>query len=273
MTQWGKPTPSKPRSVRSACDVAWTAAAVLSLGLMAACTAPPPGTSSTAPTTADAIDAAPSAASSSTTDRPPDVAVSAPASPTAQELQWDRSVVRIRVVSCAGVGTGSGFLVDPTTIITARHVVEGASTIEVETWDGTDLAVAEAQEAQLVDLGIIRLATPVDIAPLAVALADPHQGGDVVAIGYPEGNQLKSTDGEVLGYFNDVQYGSLGRIMRFTSPIKPGNSGGPLLSAEGDVVGVVYAIDLDNEDSLAVPAASIMRLLDGAFEPTTVAAC
>lgn len=229
--------------------------------------------SSNAPPTTIAIDTELSAASSSTTDPPTDTVASAAESPTPRNVQWDRSVVRIRVVSCAGVGTGSGFLVDPTTIITARHVVEGASTIEVETWDGTDLVVAEAQEAQLVDLGIIRLATPVDIAPLAVALDDPAEGGNVVAIGYPEGHQLKSTDGNVLGYFNDVRYGSLGRIMRFTAPIKSGNSGGPLLSAEGDVVGVVYAIDLGNEDSLAVPAASVTRLLDGAFEPRTVVAC
>ena len=182
-------------------------------------------------------------------------------------------MVRIRVVSCEGVGTGSGFLVDSTTIITARHVVEGASTIEVETWDGNDLDVSEAQEAQLVDLGIIRLAAPADIAALVVALDDPDEDANVVAIGYPEGDQLKSTDGNVLGYFNDVQYGSLGRIMRFTAPIKPGNSGGPLVSGEGEVVGVVYAVDLHNEDSLAVPAASLTRLLDGAFEPTTVTAC
>ena len=181
--------------------------------------------------------------------------------------------MRIRVTSCHGVGTGSGFVVDSRTIVTARHVVEGAGTVEVETWDGSQLDVAESRQAQLVDLGLIHLATPTDIPSLHVADIDPAEGDDVVAIGYPEGHQLAPTSGDVLGYFSDLRYGTLGRIMRFTAPIEPGNSGGPLLAASGDVVGVVYATDRSSGESLAVPAASVRRLLEGTFDPTVVEGC
>jgi S1-C subfamily serine protease len=176
-------------------------------------------------------------------------------------------------VSCAGVGTGSGFLIDSTTVITARHVVEDARKIQVETWDGRDLGVAEAQEAHTVDLGIIKLASPTDVPALEVSAVEPEANDPVFAVGYPEGNELKPTEGSVTGYFDDVRYGSLGRIMRFTASLKPGNSGGPLLSAEGSVVGVVYAIDLRNEDSLAVPALTLRRLIEGEYRPTVVTPC
>lgn len=249
----------------------------LALLFIAACTAPPGHSlrNDDLAATASPVDTA--VVSTTPTPTPtlvePEIHPGVSSTTAASSEQWDRSVVRIRVVSCAGVGTGTGFLIDNATIITARHVVADARKIQVETWDGKDLEVAEARQASVVDLGIIKLAAPIDVPPLVVSATESQPKDRVFAIGYPEGNELKTTEGTVLGYFNDMRYGSLGRIMRFTAPIKPGNSGGPLLSLEGEVVGVVYAIDLNNQDSLAVPAATLRRLIEGDYEPAVVRPC
>jgi S1-C subfamily serine protease len=265
--------PSNQHCLISVCRAESLGAVVLALGLIASCTTPPSHALTKDATATSATVATPS---SSTTEPPPTTRDTLPDTPVTTaplDAHWERSVVRIRVVSCAGVGTGSGFLIDGTTVITARHVVEDARTIQVETWDGKDLGVAEAQEAHTVDLGIIKLASPTDVPALEVSAVEPEPNDPVFAVGYPEGNELRTTEGSVIGYFDDVRYGSLGRIMRFTASIKPGNSGGPLLSAEGSVVGVVYAIDLRNEDSLAVPALTLRRLIEGEYRPTVVTPC
>lgn len=199
----------------------------------------------------------------------------APPSTTTDPAQdWHRAVVRIRSVSCEGVATGSGFLVDGgTMVITARHVVEGASEVEVETWDGQNLDIGTVRQGHLVDLGVVSLRSHANEPSLNLASDGPTANSPVFAVGYPEGNKLSTVDGSVLGYFNDIRYGNLGRIMRFSAAIKPGNSGGPLTSADGLVVGVVYAIDTQTNDALAVPVDSVRRLLAGEFDLTDVEPC
>src|SRR4051812_42972869 len=51
----------------------------------------------------------------------------------------ERMTLRVRNISCAGVATGSGFAVDQHTIITNRHVLEGAAVLELNTWDGASI--------------------------------------------------------------------------------------------------------------------------------------
>ena len=68
------------------------------------------------------------------------------------------ATVRIRSTTCQGMGTGSGFLLDANTIVTNRHVVEGATTIEVETYLGEDLVVNGASQCSIADLAADALA-------------------------------------------------------------------------------------------------------------------
>src|SRR5262249_44927121 len=71
----------------------------------------------------------------------------------------ERMTLRVRNISCAGVATGSGFAVDQHTIITNRHVLEGAAVLELNTWDGTslDADVDEASTGRLVDIGVTKV--------------------------------------------------------------------------------------------------------------------
>jgi S1-C subfamily serine protease len=83
----------------------------------------------------------------------------------------------------------------------------------------------------------------------------------VTAYGYPSAHQLTMTSGRVLGYSKDVQLGNLGRVMKFSAHIEPGNSGGPLVDTTGRVVGVVYATEIATGDGLAVPVSTLKDTL------------
>ena len=66
----------------------------------------------------------------------------------------EEMVVRVRNVNCEGIAIGSGFALDPHTLLTNRHVLAGASQLEVSTWDGHDYQVSTAKVGALVDLGV-----------------------------------------------------------------------------------------------------------------------
>jgi S1-C subfamily serine protease len=177
--------------------------------------------------------------------------------------------VRIRSQTCEGLGVGSGFLIDATTIVTNRHVVEGADTLEVETSEGQSLTVGVASQGLLADLAIVRLDAPVDggtsgMGPATAVLADanPEPGTGIRAVGYPEGGPLTVTEGVVQDYEVDTRLGNLSKVIRSDVEIHPGNSGGPAVDDQDRVVGVVYAIEVATERSLIVPVETLRRLLD-----------
>jgi S1-C subfamily serine protease len=187
--------------------------------------------------------------------------------------------VRIRSTTCEGLGVGSGFLVDDRTIVTNRHVVEGAEVLEVETSEGGTLSVDVASQGLLADLAVVRLDEPMDealgtaIPPAELAAANPEPGDPVTAIGYPGGGPLTVTEGSVLDYKADPRLGNLSKVIRSDVEIHPGNSGGPAIGADDRVVGVVYAIEVETEQSLLVPVDTLRRVLadDDGLEP--VRAC
>jgi S1-C subfamily serine protease len=135
------------------------------------------------------------------------------------------------------VASGSGFLISSLGhILTNNHVVEGCA--EVRLADGqvtrvvasdsqNDLAVSESQQK------------PTAIATFRDVQA-PKLGEAVFAVGYPLQGLLASslsiTPGAIsalAGIRNDV------RFLQITSPVQPGNSGGPLLDDSGNVIGVI----------------------------------
>ena len=187
--------------------------------------------------------------------------------------------VRIRSQTCEGLGVGSGFLIDATTIVTNRHVVEGADTLEVETSEGESLTVEVANQGLLADLAVVRLASSMEDAmgegaPHAtLAPVNPEPGDEIRAFGYPEGGVLTVTDGEVEDYIADPQLGNLSKVIRSDVEIHPGNSGGPAINERNQVVGVVYAIEVATEKSLIVPVDTLQRLLTDDEGVETVQGC
>jgi S1-C subfamily serine protease len=98
-------------------------------------------------------DVAPTSSEVSAAERTqlPDLARDSPA------RQAKRLTVRVRNVGCAGVATGSGFAIARDILITNRHVLAGASLLEVSTWDGRTFEITAAAVGRLGDLGIARV--------------------------------------------------------------------------------------------------------------------
>ena len=110
--------------------------------------------------------------------------------------------LRVRNISCAGVATGSGFAIDAHTIITNRHVLQGAAVLELNTWDGVslDADVNEALTGRLVDIGVTRVSA--DLPAVAELGKDPRSGDRVTAVGYPLGGPLTLSEGRVTRYLD-----------------------------------------------------------------------
>ena len=183
----------------------------------------------------------------------------------------ERLTLRVRNISCQGIATGSGFGIDEHTIITNRHVLAGASVLQLNTWDGTslDADVDESETARLVDIGATKVAAP--LPAVAKLGPDPKPGQHVTAVGYPLGGELTLSPGRVIGYLDgselpgEIAFG--GKVMQVSSRIKHGNSGGPLLDSKGRVVGVIFAGEpgVTAQDYMrmayAIPLSSVRTLM------------
>jgi len=146
-----------------------------------------------------------------------------------------------------GVGTGV-VIIDNGTILTNLHVVSGAKKIRVTFFDGSesDAVVLSTQPEN--DLAVLRAKTiPDDLEAATMrSTADLAPGDQVVAVGFPFGigpsvssgivsglkRQFRSPDGQQL----------LTNLIQFDAAANPGNSGGPLVTMDGQVVGIVTAI-------------------------------
>lgn len=177
----------------------------------------------------------------------------------------NRISMRVRNLSCQGVSTGSGWALDEHTLVTNRHVVAGADRLEVETGNGTSLTVRAARAGVLGDLAMVEVNEKLPV----VAAVDQRVGvGDeVAAVGYPQGGPFTITHGVVVDSVDGQNFGVQGDVLRVTAEIQPGNSGGPLLDSQGEVVGVVYAIEIATGLGLAMPMTTVDDLIaSGGFE-------
>jgi len=170
-----------------------------------------------------------------------------------------------------GVGVGSGVVINSNgDILTAYHVVAGARKIEILYADGTE-AEAEISGSQAEnDIAVLHPTDPPGLIVPAVlaSLAGMRVGDQAFAVGNPLGLPGSMSAGVISGFDRTVPVNKgssrLEGLIQFDAAVNPGNSGGPLLNRQGQVIGIVTALaNPDNRDSFsgigfAVPIATAM---------------
>jgi S1-C subfamily serine protease len=155
------------------------------------------------------------------------------------------SVVKVQGVGCGGVVEGSGFIVSPETILTNAHVVAGVNKPYVLDSNGQHSGRAIWFDPNL-DLAILHV-SGLTGSPLDINTDHIKQNTPAVALGYPGGGSFTAQPAVVLNTFtaegrNIYNNGRTERdVYELSAHIIPGNSGGPLITADGRVIGVVFA--------------------------------
>ena len=150
------------------------------------------------------------------------------------------SVVTIGVRGMLGEGGGTGFLIDSNgTIGTNYHVIDDAEKLTVKLMDGTVADEVEIlAENKEQDLALLRIKIKAKLSPVALGDSDKIVVGErAISIGNPLGLEHTLTDGVVSA--RRVHEGK--KMIQMSTPVSPGNSGGPLFNTRGEVIGITTA--------------------------------
>jgi len=162
------------------------------------------------------------------------------------------STVKIIGQGCGQIQEGSGFVVGPGVVVTNAHVVAGISHPTVQAGTG------------FLDTSVISFDPKYDLAVLRVSglnepalLLDPQQvsrGVQAAVLGYPGGGPFRALPAGVMAEFEaegrDI-YGqglTVRNVYEIQATVRPGNSGGPLVQPDGQVIGVVFSRSTTNGD-------------------------
>lgn len=151
-------------------------------------------------------------------------------------------------------GLGSGFIISSDGLIaTNNHVIDGASEITVVLDDGTELPGKLIGTDPKTDVAVVKVKADKELPFIAWGDSDAILTGDpVLAIGNPFGIGTTVTAGIVSARGRDLHNGPYDDFIQVDAPINRGNSGGPLISMDGKVVGINSAIYSPNGGNVGV---------------------
>jgi S1-C subfamily serine protease len=192
---------------------------------------------------------------------PPDTRVLA----SAAVRNAEPSVVRITATACGFGVEGSGWVARPHIVVTAAHVVAGASGIRARGHAAQALVVDRRN-----DVAVLRV--PGLDAP-ALPIADPQRGASVAILGYPENGPFDARPGRVGETADVLQGGSIRLITALSGLIRHGNSGGPAIDAHGAVEATVFAARIGAKAGYGIPAGPVRTDLAHAKRPVSTGSC
>lgn len=211
------------------------------------------------------------------------VAAAAPDPAPAQSLHG--VVLLVTTLKDGFASYGSGIVVDDQgDILTNLHVLDGATAVHALVYDPDKpsyaavdgglarlifererdlIPVRVVRGDPLLDLAVVRLEKPARILPMTLAGTLPAVGEPVIALGHPEQNFWTITRGQVSGLHQG--------LIQHDAAVNKGNSGGPLLNARGEVVGVnTMFLKGAQGISYARPPSLAQKLLDNVQAPVII---
>ena len=176
--------------------------------------------------------------------------------------------------STTGMSTGSGFvLTEDGYVVTNNHVVEGATSVKVTTYDGKEYTAQVIGTDSTNDVAVLKADSADALSPVTLgSSSDLIVGDQVVAIGNPLGELTSTmTVGYVSAKDRDVTTdGTTINMIQTDAAINSGNSGGPLFNMKGEVVGITTAKDSGASSSgatiesigFAIPMDDVIGMID-----------
>ena len=170
----------------------------------------------------------------------------------------------------------SGFIVDASgVIVTNKHVIDGAVDIEVTLSNGDRMPGRIVAAAAMLDLALIKVDVDRPLTALKWGNSDDLQVGDpVLTIGNPLGLGTSVSAGIISGLNRDLGDTPLNSYIQTDSAINHGNSGGPMIDQEGNVVGIDTALMNPQEAGgsigigFAIPSATASFVISRLLDPT-----
>lgn len=184
---------------------------------------------------------------------PPDPALQN--APGVRAAQGSVVKIRGRATSCSRQLEGSGFVIAPNRVVTNAHVVAGTNDVDVELPGRRTLRNATVVSYNP-DVDIAVLAVPnLGLEPLRFAATPAKAGDDAIVLGYPLDGPFRATAAKVRDRIQlrgpDIyDQGTVTRdVYTIRAVVRSGNSGGPMITPSGDVLGVVFGAALDDSET------------------------
>jgi S1-C subfamily serine protease len=163
----------------------------------------------------------------------------------------DQSTVRIVGQACDKIQEGSGFVVEGNHVVTNAHVVAGVGAPQVQLQGGGEFPATTVLFNDDLDLAVLRLdQSPAE--PLSFLQETLGRGSPGAVLGYPGGGALRGNEAAVRRSLFAIGRDIYGedtvrrQVYELQTTVEPGNSGGPFVTVDGGVAGVVFAASTTN---------------------------
>lgn len=212
--------------------------------------------------------------------------VDRPADPAARAIAAaaEASMLKVSAATCGLSSVGTGFVVAPGYVVTNAHVVAGAGArgVRVNAGGRQILDAVPVVFDPRLDVALLHV-DGLRAAPLVFATDDPGRGALGATLGYPGGGPLTILPAAVAGRYPATGHDIYGRdkvrrqILELRAAIERGDSGGPLILADGTVGGVVFAVARTTPDvGYALSATDVAAAVEpgvGLTEAVDTGAC
>ena len=154
----------------------------------------------------------------------------------------ERLSLRVWATTCTSYRNGSAWMLDETHAVTNRHVVEGASVIELTDYRGTEYHATTAAYSDEDDLAIVTIDGAFPEAA-TIAEEEPEIGEALTVTGYALGGPLEALTGPYVALRENDLDPEGAHVYYVEVEAREGNSGSPVTTTDGEVVGVVFSSD------------------------------